>query len=77
MDFHFNCKEKKLGNCVQGLKKPHAYILKLPYLQKSFTTQKMKFSINNFFSEYDQICRKLQIWSHLLKKSLTENSFFV
>ena len=27
----------------------------------------------DFFSESDQICRKLWIWSHLLKKSLVEN----
>ena len=33
----------------------------------------MKFSINDFFSKGDQIRRKLRIWSHLLKKSLTEN----
>ena len=32
--------------------------------------QKMKFSSMNFFSECDQIRRKLWIWSHLLKKSL-------
>ena len=37
----------------------------------------MKFSINDFFSKYDQIRRKLRIWSHLLKKSLMENFFFV
>ena len=28
----------------------------------------MKFSIKDFFSKCDQIRRKLQIWSHLLKK---------
>ena len=33
----------------------------------------MKFSIKDFFSKCDQIRRKLQIWSHLLKKSLIEN----
>ena len=33
----------------------------------------MKFSIQDFSSKYDQIRRKLQIWSHLLKKSLMEN----
>ena len=38
--------------------------------------QKMKFSIPDFFSKCDQIRRKLQIWSHLLKKSLTENFIF-
>ena len=38
--------------------------------------QKMKFSIKDFFSEYDQIRRKLRIWSHLLKKSLMEKFIF-
>ena len=33
----------------------------------------MKFSIKHFFSECDQIRRKLQIRSHLLKKSFMEN----
>ena len=41
----------------------------------------MNFSIQDFFSKCDQIRRKLWIWSHLLKKSLTENfillKFFV
>ena len=41
-----------------------------------YTAQKMKFSIKDFFSRYDQIRRKLQIWSHLLKQSLMENFFF-
>ena len=36
----------------------------------------MKFSINDFFSKYDHIRRKLRIWSHLLKKSLAENFIF-
>ena len=30
----------------------------------------------DFFSKYDQICRKLRICSHLLKKSLMENFIF-
>ena len=30
------------------------------------TAQKIKFSIKNFFSKYDQIRRKLRIWSYLL-----------
>ena len=30
----------------------------------------MNFSIKDFLSKCDQIRRKLQIWSHLLKKSL-------
>ena len=37
------------------------------------TAQKMKFSVNAFFSKYEQIRRKLRICSHLLKKSLTKN----
>ena len=42
----------------------------------SYTVQKMKFSIKDFISKYDQIRRKLRIWSHLLKKSLLENFTF-
>ena len=38
------------------------------------TAQKMKFSIKDFFSKCDQICRKLG--SHLLEKSLMENFIF-
>ena len=41
------------------------------------TAQKMKFSIKDFFSKCDQTHKKLRIWSHLLKKSLIENFFFV
>ena len=44
--------------------------------QTRYTAQKMKFSIKDFFREYGQICRKLWIWSHLLKKSLMENLSF-
>ena len=40
------------------------------------TAQKRKFSIKDFFSKCDQICRLLRIWSHLLKKSLIENFIF-
>ena len=45
-------------------------------MTRKCTTQKMKFSIKDFFSKCDQIRRKLQIWSHLLKKSLMENFIF-
>ena len=38
--------------------------------------QKMKYSTKDFFSKCDQINWKLRIWSHLLKKSLTENFIF-
>ena len=37
------------------------------------TAQKMKFSINDFFSKCEQIRSFLRIWSHLRKKSLKEN----
>ena len=40
------------------------------------TVQKMKFSIMDFFSEWDQIRSFLRIWSHLLKKFLMENVIF-
>ena len=46
-------------------------------MQMMFTAQKMKFSVKDFFSKCDQIRRKLQIWSHLLKKSLLKNFIFV
>ena len=36
----------------------------------------MKFSIKDFISKCDHIRRKLQIWSHLLKKSLMNNFIF-
>ena len=36
----------------------------------------MTFSIKDFVSKYDQIRKKLRIWSHLLKKSLIENFIF-
>ena len=41
-----------------------------------YTAQKLKFSIKDFFSNCDQIRRKLRIWLHLLKKSLMENFIF-
>ena len=40
------------------------------------TTQKVKFSIKDFFGICDQICGKLRIWSHLLKKILVESYIF-
>ena len=40
---------------------------------KTFTAQKVKFFIKDFFSKCDQFRRFRRIWSHLLKKSLMEN----
>ena len=41
------------------------------------TTQKLKFSIKDISSKYDQIRSFLQISSHLLKKSLMKNFIFL
>ena len=46
------------------------------YRTAIYTAQKMNFSMKDFFSKCHQICRKLWIWSHLLKKSLLENFIF-
>ena len=42
----------------------------------TYTAQKVKFSIKDFFSKCDQIRSFQRIWSHLLRKSLMENSIF-
>ena len=39
----------------------------------TLTGQKMKFSMKDLFSKYDQIRGFLPIWSHLLKKSLIQS----
>ena len=44
--------------------------------QNPYTAQKIKFSIKDFLSKWDQIHGKLRIWFHLLKKSLMENFIF-
>ena len=43
---------------------------------ETYTAQKMKFSITDFFSKCDQIRSFLRIWLHLLKKSVMKNSIF-
>ena len=50
-----------------------SFMLSNPYNLRKYYTKKMKFSIKNFFSKCEQICRKLCICSHLLKRSLMEN----
>ena len=40
------------------------------------TAQKLNFSFTDVVSKCDQICIKLRICSHLLKKSLKENFTF-
>ena len=46
------------------------------YIESSDNAVKMKFCITNLFSKYDQIYPKLQIWPHLLKKSLMGDFIF-
>ena len=46
------------------------------YRFPQYTAQKMKFSIQDFFSKCDQIRRKVHVRSHMLKKSLIENFIF-
>ena len=43
----------------------------------AYATQKMKFSIKDFFSQCDQIRSFLRIWSHVLKKSSMGNVIFL
>ena len=45
--------------------------------KKYYTAQKNEFLFKDFFIKCDQIRRILQIWSHLLKKSLIENFIFM
>ena len=45
-------------------------------LNRTHTTQKIRFSIKDFFSECDQIRSFLRISSHLLKKLFKENLIF-
>ena len=40
-------------------------------------TLQKKFPVEDFFSKCDKIRKKLQIWSHLLKKFLIENLHFL
>ena len=44
--------------------------------KKEHTSQKMKFSMKDFFSKCDEIRSFMWMWSHLLKKSLRENFIF-
>ena len=68
---------KKITKCI-----PAASLLKFPSILKNsmdyvtVTSEKMKFNIKDFFSKCNQIHTKLQIWSHIQKKSLMENFIF-
>ena len=48
------------------------------YTNSQTTAQKVKFSIKDFFSKYDQIWSFLRIWSHLLETFFAQwNAFYV
>ena len=51
------------------------FTCKFVVITTACTAEKIKSSIKDFFSKFDQIRSFLQIWSHLLKKSLMENFF--
>ena len=46
------------------------------HVLRTCTSQKIKFSIKDFFSKCDQMWSLLWIWSHLLNKSWMENFIF-
>ena len=52
------------------------YSINYPLKAVTYTEQKLKFSIKDFSSKSDQICRKLRTWSHWLEKSLMANFIF-
>ena len=52
-------------------------MIEMKHKISNHTAQKMNFSIKDFFSKCDQIRRKWDIWSHLLKKSLMEKLHFL
>ena len=53
----------------------YGMILKI-LIKTSSTSQKMKFSIKDFLSKWDQIRSFLRIWSHLLIKILNGKFHF-
>ena len=62
--FFVSCQSRLLWNRFDILRYP------------AITPQKIKFYIKDIFSKFAQIHSFLCIWSHLLKKSLMENSVF-
>ena len=68
---------KKLHNLVFSYSGTQFFISNyLGLTLKNSPAQKMKFSIKDFSSKCEQICRKLPIGPHLLKKPLLENVIF-
>ena len=69
MFFHFNCSIRLILSKITLLILPISFLVRL--ISLVVTAQKMKFSIKDFFSKWDQIRRK-----HFLNKSLMENIIF-
>ena len=59
------------NNLLQNVSGSFTYLF-----QPQWTHTKKKFSIKDFSSKCDKFRSFLQIWSHLLKKSLMENFIF-
>ena len=53
---------------IPGIKREHREVMAV--------YKKKKFSIKDLFSKWDQIRKKLRIWSHLLEKSIIGNFIF-
>ena len=69
MCFHYRATKDRYNS------KPSKSILNYVF-RISNTSQKMKFSLRDYFCKCYQICRILRIWSHLRKRSLMENFIF-
>ena len=73
----FNVSWKGINHCPCNIVENGTILFQYHWSsRRSALQKKMKFSIKDFFSKCDQIRSKLQIWSHLLKKSLMENFIF-
>ena len=69
----------KASNCMdcRNFSQDLSKILRLRYLRACYTLhKKIKVSIKDFCSKCDPFPNLLQLWSHLLKKSLMENFIF-
>ena len=76
----FNNQVQNLKNVYKNVPRfCHSCCTQAPWVMFSVvvTAHKMKFSIKDFFSKYDQVRSFLRIWSHLLKKPWWETSTFV
>ena len=70
--YQLKCPENN-GKCIG--KTERCMILLMNEYDQRHCIKKL-ISHREFFSKCDQICRKLRIWSYLLKKSLRENFLF-